>query len=63
MAAYPTEGEVMSEPWVDGSLESGADDEQPAAQTNEQENGALLGQGEASSFEPEEDDPAGGMAG
>ena len=53
----------MSEPWVDGSLESGADDEQPAAQTNEQENGALLGQGEASSFEPEEDDLAGGMAG
>ncbi len=53
----------MSEPWVDGSLESGADDEQPVAENSGQETGALLGQGEASSFEPEEDDPAGGMAG
>jgi hypothetical protein len=63
MAAYRTEGEVMSEPWVDGSLESGADDEQPVAKNSGQETGALLGQDEASSFEPEEDDPAGGMAG
>ncbi len=47
----------MTERWVDGDLEAGADDEQPAADTPE-ETGVLMGEGEASSFEPEEDDPA-----
>jgi hypothetical protein len=48
----------MSERWVDGDLEAGADDEQPAAESSAHETGVLIGQGEPSSFEPEEDDPA-----
>lgn len=60
----------MSENWVDGSYESGADDEAATpppsappvpqldasgAQAAENETGATLGQGEGSTFEPEED--------
>lgn len=45
----------MSENWVDGSYESGADDQPGTAPAPEQEEGATLGQGEGSTFEPEED--------
>lgn len=44
----------MSENWVDGSYESGADEEPGTARAPE-DTGATLGQGEPSTFEPEED--------
>jgi len=47
----------MSERWVDGDLEAGADDDQ-GVDPPESGAGAELGQGEASTFEPEEDNPA-----
>lgn len=43
----------MTERWVDGDLEAGADDEQGVDPPEPA--GAELGQGEASTFEPEED--------
>lgn len=45
----------MSENWVDGSYESGSDQQPDTSQPPEQEKGATLGQGEGSTFEPEED--------
>lgn len=47
----------MSDRWVDGDLEAGADDEGATPAASE-ETGAFLGEGEASSFEPEEDEVA-----
>jgi len=47
-------GVTMTERWVDGDLEAGADDEQ-GVDPPESGAGAELGQGEASTFEPEED--------
>ncbi|MBA2446370.1 MAG: hypothetical protein H0V49_13745 [Nocardioidaceae bacterium] len=48
----------MSDDWVDGTLESGSDDGQDSQVDPDQETGVGLGQGEPSSFEPEEDEPA-----
>lgn len=57
----------MSERWVDGDLEAGADDEQAGSDSPERRAkpgaGAELGQGEATTFEPEEDDPQADPAG
>ncbi len=44
--------------WVDGTLESGADDEAPEErQPGEEGTGVEIGQGEPSTFEPEEEVP------
>ena len=49
----------MSENWVDGSLESGADDEGTLENPGPQAGAELgLADGEPNSFEPEEADPA-----
>ena len=51
----------MSEDWVDGTLESGADDEtenepiEPGADEADADGGVEMGIGEGSTFEPEED--------
>lgn len=50
----------MSENWVDGSYESGSDEQPDSSRPPEPEKGATLGQGEGSTFEPEEDPPEGG---
>lgn len=47
----------MTERWVDGDLEAGADDEQ-GVDPPPSGAGAERGEGEASTFEPEEDPPA-----
>lgn len=46
----------MSENWVDGTLESGADDDQGVQASPDEEVGAGIGLvgGESNSFEPEE---------
>lgn len=49
----------MSENWVDGTLESGADDDQGVQEPTDGEVGAGIGlvDGEPNSFEPEEAAP------
>lgn len=54
----------MSEHWVEGAYESGADPDEPVAERPlNEETGVGLGAGEASTFEPEEDEPAGDIPG
>jgi hypothetical protein len=49
--------ENPNENWVDGSFESGADPAGDSSSASEGAPGAEIGQGEASTFEPEEDGP------
>lgn len=53
----------MSENWVEGSYESGADEDSGAlapSTPTEEGTGATMGAGEPSTFEPEEDSGEGG---
>lgn len=60
MAQVRRQEEPMSEQWIDGTLESGADDDQ-GPPTTDQDIGAGLGvtEGVPNTFEPEEASPGG----